>query len=221
MNIYTIYKATNVINNKFYIGFDSNWPNRKKHHLKSNKKYLFCNAIKKYGKDNFIWEPIYQSKNAEHTLKIMEPYFIKEYNSYENGYNMTLGGEGTFGYKPTKETLEKIRKAQLGKKKHNDEYKINMSKLHKGKIVSEETKHKLSISGKKSGIKHSMPGKNNPSSKKYIFINPDGKIFTVFGEFDKFCKENRLSKNTMRNCLYKKKIPIKGSCLGWFCKYLC
>ena len=72
----------------------------------------------------------------------MENYFIVENNSYiksknSNGYNMTLGGEGTFGYYPThtRESIEKIRASSMGKnlgKTHSDESKILMGKNRKG-----------------------------------------------------------------------------------------
>jgi group I intron endonuclease len=101
MNIYAIYKVTNKINGKIYIGFDSNWPTRKYQHKsrsKKNKTYKLYQAIRKYGWDNFDWEIIYQSFDALHTLKVMEPHFIKEYNSFNFGYNMTEGGDGTPGH---------------------------------------------------------------------------------------------------------------------------
>jgi len=49
--IYSIYKATNKINGKSYIGFDSKWPRRKhKHHFEYKERTSkFYNAIKKYG----------------------------------------------------------------------------------------------------------------------------------------------------------------------------
>jgi len=124
MDIYTIYKVTNIVNNKVYIGFDSRWPQRQKDHKKvsfnSNSKdynLYFHRAIRKYGKENFIWEIIYQSKDGYHTLNIMEPYFIKEYDSFsKNGYNLSNGGRGTLGFK------------------HSDETKENWSKTRKGSI---------------------------------------------------------------------------------------
>lgn len=100
MKIYSIYRVTNIINNKLYIGFTSQPLTQRKYQHKSSSKYLrrnnkFHNAIKKYGYDNFFWEIIYQSKDYEHCLHEMEPFFIKECNSYNNGYNSTSGGEGT------------------------------------------------------------------------------------------------------------------------------
>ena len=77
MNIYSIYKATNRVNNKSYIGFDSKWPRRKTGHKDSYLKEdtVFYRALRKYGWDNFDWEIIYQSKDLVHTKNEMENHF--------------------------------------------------------------------------------------------------------------------------------------------------
>lgn len=96
----TIYKATNSINGKSYIGFDSAWPKRMNRHLENanyNREGKFYDAIRKYGWDKFQWEILYQSEDKKHTLNVMEPHFIKEHNTFNQGYNMTEGGEGCFG----------------------------------------------------------------------------------------------------------------------------
>lgn len=137
-SIYSIYKATNTINGKVYIGFDSNWPNRQKihkcNHTTVNSKFYY--AMRKYGYDNFEWCLLYQSKEKEHTLKVMENHFINQYNSYNNGYNSTLGGDGVFGLNRIQSNEEKYKR------------KILMSgnqigKGNKGKLFSEERKQKL------------------------------------------------------------------------------
>jgi hypothetical protein len=119
MTIYTIYLATNVVNGKRYVGFDSNWPKRRASHIHNalsgslnTHRYYFHHAIAKYGKDNFRWEVLYQSLDGEHTKHVMEQHFIHEYRTYKGfpdscGYNLTLGGDGAFGRlreigKPTK-----------------------------------------------------------------------------------------------------------------------
>jgi len=121
-SIYSIYKVTNTINNKVYIGFDSNWPTRKKEHFResSTSTRIFHKAIRKYGWQNFEWEIIYQSKDRDYTLNVMEKYFIKEYNSFgENGYNMTVGGEGTFGFKISDDTRKLLSEKRAGKNNPN------------------------------------------------------------------------------------------------------
>lgn len=128
-SIYSIYKATNTITNQSYIGFDSRWPKRRTDHHREYQKekfnIKFYNAIRKYGWDNFVWELLYQAKESvpakdSHTLNVMEPHFIKEHNSFTQGYNMTLGGDrgpvlfgdanGMFGKTHTKEVRENAAK---------------------------------------------------------------------------------------------------------------
>jgi group I intron endonuclease len=120
MSIYSIYKVTNLVNGKIYIGYDSNWPTRISQHFGTYKKakYIFYKAIMKYGWDNFSWECIYQSKDEHHTKNMMESFFIEQYRSYVGfddckGYNMTLGGDGTSGYKYTEEQKENKKKYYL------------------------------------------------------------------------------------------------------------
>ena len=103
MKIYSIYKATNILTNKSYIGFDSNWPKRKAEHksaaIRDTSYNKFYNAVKKYGWESFVWEVVYQSTDGKHCLNIMESYFITEYNSLADGYNSTKGGESGLGNK--------------------------------------------------------------------------------------------------------------------------
>ena len=117
MHIYSIYKATNKVTGKCYIGFDSNWPRRKLEHKSSakNKKhnFKFYRAIRKYGWDNFEWSIIYQSKDGEHCKCIMENYFITTFNSMKKGYNSTLGGEGQLGLKHNEKTKIKCGAHQI------------------------------------------------------------------------------------------------------------
>lgn len=112
--IYTIYKATNKITGKCYIGFDSRWPRRMKTHnrvaYRQEENTYFHNVIRKYGKSCFDWEVLYQSLDGHHCLNIMEPYFIKEHNSYgEGGYNLTHGGDQVMmGRKHSHQTRQRL-----------------------------------------------------------------------------------------------------------------
>lgn len=154
-NIYTIYKATCIINGKSYVGFDSNWPNRiKTHkHISIHKKdqAYFHKAIRKHGWPNFEWEILYQSSDRDYMLNEMENHFIKEYQTHvsEGGYNLTYGGEG-FPKPHTEETKKKISLGLMGIPPWNKGKTGVFSKdaLHKigapGRLPkSEETKRKM------------------------------------------------------------------------------
>ena len=116
MNIYSIYKITNKVNEKLYIGFTNKIPlKRFQNHcssaFKNNSQYEIHKALRKYGKFNFVFEILYQSYDNKHTLKVVEKHFIREFNShYQNGhgYNMTYGGNGSIGYRHSTETKKKI-----------------------------------------------------------------------------------------------------------------
>ena len=170
--IYTIYKATNIVNGKVYIGFDSNWPKRKDEHIWSAMRgdnLTFYNAIRKYGEHKFIWDVIYQSSDGEHTKNIMEEFFIRENHSYihfenSNGYNMTLGGDGTLGHAHSQITKDRIGESNVGKKKlkksvdkmkntkqkngyplHDGQFQKGMTPWNKDKTMSSEYSKACSI----------------------------------------------------------------------------
>lgn len=94
-----IYKITNKINNKIYIGQSIHIETRIKEHLwkATNSKDVSFNApihlaIRKYGKENFEWEVIEECSIQDIDEK--EKYYIQQYNSLvPNGYNISTGGQ--------------------------------------------------------------------------------------------------------------------------------
>lgn len=110
-NIYSIYLITNKINGKKYVGFTNDPKRRWKDHRSRNS--VIGKALRKYGRENFSFEIIYQSKDAEHCLSVMEPYFIAEHDAFNNGYNISTGGDGAIGAKLSEEIVEVIRKAMV------------------------------------------------------------------------------------------------------------
>lgn len=117
-----IYKVTNNINGKVYIGQTiRTLRERQKQHLTSYKYKNDCsrfyNSIRKHGEENFVWEVIAETDNKE-VLDELERYYIAKYNSTspEYGYNIHTGG--TNGYVQSEETKRKIGEAQVGSKNH-------------------------------------------------------------------------------------------------------
>lgn len=96
----TIYKITNKINNKCYIGqtiqpVEQRW---KKHleNIGTNQAYAIHRAIEKYGIENFSFEIVEECDYK--ILNQREIYWINYFNSYEDGYNLTRGGQGNRKY---------------------------------------------------------------------------------------------------------------------------
>ena len=91
-----IYKITNTINNKVYIGQTTKTIEKRftQHKNNSNKEYfsqiVLYKAFNKYGIENFKCEEIEKVPNNK--LDEREKYWIEFYDSYFNGYNSTLGG---------------------------------------------------------------------------------------------------------------------------------
>ena len=93
-----IYKITNQINKKVYIGktletIETRW----KEHIRDSKrerceKRPLYAAFNKYGIDNFIVEEVEECSAEE--LNEREIYWIEYYRSFKNGYNATIGGDG-------------------------------------------------------------------------------------------------------------------------------
>ena len=154
-----IYKTTNLINKKIYIGQDTkNNPN----YLGSGKYFKY--ALKKYGKENFSKE-IIEFCDSIISLNECEKYWINFYGSTNKsiGYNISLGGQSGF---------------MIGLQ-HSDETKKKFSINRKGKLVGRENgmfgKHHTTESKKKMsrpqfGDKNGMYG-NKVSGDKNHFYN--------------------------------------------------
>lgn len=106
-----IYKITNNLNGKIYIGQSIDIARRWEDHLmrRSGCNSLIGKAIKKYGQGAFSFEVIEECLQDE--LDELEQYWIEYYDSYNKGYNQTIGGQGTAKYK-TADILSTVQKTQ-------------------------------------------------------------------------------------------------------------
>lgn len=169
------YLATNEINEKCYVGYTmKTLAKRRSEHERdtfSCTRRVFYNAIRKYGKDTFYWQIIYESDNVE-KLKKHEIMLIELYSSHisKNGYNMTLGGDGIItGSKLSDATRKKQSISHIGlfDGKNNPFY---------GKTHTQETLKKMSLSlaGLSVGEKNGMFGKKH-SKETRMKISKSGK----------------------------------------------
>lgn len=92
---YTVYKTTNLINGKFYIGtHKTSDPNDS--YLGSGN--LLCRAIEKYGRDNFRKDVMFIFDNPADMFAKEAELVSEEFLAENNTYNLKLGGEGGFDW---------------------------------------------------------------------------------------------------------------------------
>lgn len=179
-----IYMATNKINGKEYIGQTvGNLQKRKRQHIRralsENNNVYFCNAIRKHGPDNFDWEILHDNINDIDDLNRLEVYYIKLYDTYNNGYNLTLGGGGRSGCIVSDVTKKKL--SVLNEGKNNRMYGSCRSGKEApmyGKRHSKETKKKMS-----EGRIGKYYGKDSPVARAVII---NGNYFDTITEASKF-----------------------------------
>lgn len=158
-----IYKVENRINGRCYVGQTiRTLGQRKRAHignaLRQQGSMYVSRAIQKYGPDNFTWTTLHDDITTIENLNKLEIYYIGYYNTFENGYNLTLGGGGTIGWKHIDESKRKMSEAKKGKYNGKDHPMY-------GKHLSNKHKEKISVARKGKYI-----GKNHPGAQA-ISIN--------------------------------------------------
>ena len=193
-----IYKATNIINNKCYIGQTTKTlDTRKKQHLyaaeKKNSNFHFHNAIRKYGKENFKWETLEKIKEKE-IITERESYWINYYDSYNNGYNSTEKGQ------QNPMLSEKVIKKHLAAVQ-SEQFKNKLRIKNTGRRLSKETRKKLS--NQKKGIRNPMYGKIPGNAVSVAMLDKDTekviKIFKSAAEAGRYLLEKGLTKSQHSN----------------------
>ncbi len=237
-----IYKWTCNVNGKSYIGQTINEEKREKEFWNKNDAYttkgsrIDC-ARKLYGLDKETWtktilKRLWCRDGNEYKLKerldYWEKYYINKYDTFNNGYNLTNGGETNKTI--SKQTKKKLSDASIRQWENysNDEKNDVVKKLHNG-AVDYHNKNKnhvkleiaLSISEKqkkihKNNITRNCTPKILASSRKVAKLDDVGNILEVY---------NSITEASEKNNVYKYGITMvcKGvldSCKGYKWKYL-
>lgn len=190
-NNYKVYKHTNLINNKVYVGITKQKVADRWGKDGSNYKNSphFWQAIQQYGWNNFSHEIIQEDLTKEQAC-LLEKELIKKFNSQNSdyGYNITEGGDCP---SMTEETKEKISKAMMGNKNGlgkpcSKEKAKKISETQKGRQFTEEHKQKLSLA--KKGSHHKSPSEetrkkiSDSKKKKPVYCEELNKIFPSIQE---------------------------------------
>lgn len=231
MMYYIVYKTTNLVNNKFYIGA------HRTNNL--NDSYLgsgvaLKNAIKKYGIENFVREILYIAVN-ESDMFFMEEKLILE-NMGENCYNMMPGGKGGFDHINETDMHRGDKNCM-----HNPEIRkkvINSMMLTRA--MNKEKYDAISRKNLESAIK-SNTGKKKPEHSKFMqswsvqnWKNNKEKIRDSLSSFfeltspcqivyttnrlEEFCKQHNLTYTSIWKSSVTNKPVKKGKSKGWICK---
>jgi group I intron endonuclease len=140
-----IYKITNIENNLIYIGCTINSLDKRFYeHLyrcfKTDYKSKLYNSMKKYGQENFIIELIEECDLS--VIYETEKKYIEQYDSYNNGLNSTLGGEGCLGYTHSPEIRQKISENTKNGNSHKGK---TYEELYGDKADEEREKRRMSV----------------------------------------------------------------------------
>jgi group I intron endonuclease len=188
-----IYKITNKINGKCYVGqtihpLELRW----KQHCQHNRKRpcpVLLDAIKKYGKDNFEIETIEKCSSRKH-MNEREKHWIALYGSFGGGgYNLTSGGDRVELAEESRQKISaKLKGRPTGRKglpsnqkiwnkgiPWSDEMKKKLSKAHLGQVAWCKGK-KMSAAARKN-MSMARAGKPNPSKCKPIVCTDTGTIY--------------------------------------------
>jgi len=107
--MYAIYIITNSLNGMQYVGITNDIERRWRRHKGANEGQFLHRAIKKHGVEAFVFTHFADAFDAD-SAKAIERMLIVEHNTMApHGYNLTQGGDGTFGRKHTEATKEKSR----------------------------------------------------------------------------------------------------------------
>ena len=168
-----VYKITNTVNGKAYIGISIYEPEKQriKQHLAGRGNRLIASAVEKYGKESLACE-ILEDNIFPELLSDLEISYIKRYNTLvPNGYNLSLGGEHG-------------KHSEVSRQKMSDIQKSNPSRGMLGKKHSVETRKRMSET--QSAEKNPRFGKPSPrrgkkhteASKQKMSKSRKGKVFS-------------------------------------------
>lgn len=126
-----VYKITNTINDKCYVGQTKNKINtRILKHFSGVGSIILNAAIEKYGKENFVVEVLSECESVEH-LNTLESFYIRKFRSLSPyGYNIRDGGGAGHA---CSEELKKIISAKTKEGMSSTEVRAKISKAKKGK----------------------------------------------------------------------------------------
>lgn len=147
----SVYKLTCAASGKSYIGITirklkQRWASHVHDALTQKRDTFLGRAIRKHGAGSFSMTLLQEVETVEQAA-LLERALIAEHGTLApGGYNLTTGGEIVPGWQMHRGSVEK-RNAALRGRKHSLERKQHLSRIALGRVISEETRRKISASG--------------------------------------------------------------------------
>jgi group I intron endonuclease len=205
-----IYCIHSLTTGKKYIGQTvEKMQRRVARHFRTVNETKISRAIKKYSKYDFVCG-ILEEVGDKNLLDEREQYWIKFYDTVENGFNIKEGGKCVRGFKQSQSSIEKRRLKLIGKSL-SEEHKQKISKAHKGKILSKETVDKMIAYRTGKNLTDSCKQKISKAHSKntYELKNIDGTIL-IIKNLAKFCRDNNLSQSYFSRIMRGERKTYKG-----------
>ena len=219
-----VYKITNTVNNKAYIGISIHEPEkgRIKDHLSGRGNRVIANAVKKYGKDAFTYE-ILEANVFDEFLPDLEVAYIANFNTVApHGYNLTYGGSHSIPSENTRRKMSKSRKGEKNSfygKRHSEETLRKLSDAKKGennpnfnRTFSEEHRRKLSRTLK--GNRNSAGSTRSEEHRRKLSRTLKGRTFSE--EHRRKLSKAKKGKPRSEEYLQKRRLPEYASAHKFF-----
>ena len=193
-NVCGIYKVTNKINGKVYIGQSVDIGRRWHQHMTAEDDIYLHKAIQKYGVENFEWEVIEQCKKKD--LDEREIYWIEYYDSYNKGYNCTKGGD--VGPVMCGEANSNWKGGISSDPEHLNQYSKQWYEVNKEKIKQHHKQYYQAHKEKRREYDRQYREANKEKAKEYREANKE-KIKQQMKEWYEVHKEELKEKRKQRN----------------------
>ena len=226
-----IYSITNVVTGDMYIGqtiqdFEKRWKSHISALNRGDNEYL-QRSWNKYGEDAFKFKAIHYCDELD-ILNDLEKYYIKKYDTYNNGFNMTEGGDYFLNEIPEeirKKRLENLKKVN---RERSDYTEHQIAKVKEMLSVLENNPISIKKISKLTGVRENIiySIKNldswidvrsdlNEKIKQLNFIECRNKkiiedLYSYNYSLEELCNKYNLAENSIRTIFYKEKIKDYG-----------